>query len=117
MNQHFVSVRAAEKLYGTVGKTDGDGEWKVDARRSEKLRAKKRKARLARAVRVEDWWRKERRRMRDGKMKGEAAQMYAECLSRSPDWAKEYREFWALPKDFSIPATPEERGPVEEMDD
>jgi acetone carboxylase alpha subunit len=101
---HFVSVKAARKLYGAIGKADKEGEWKADRGRSEKLRAKMRKARLARGVRVEDWWRKERGRIQDGKIKGEAAQMYAECLSRSPDWAKEYREFWALPKEFSFPA-------------
>jgi len=104
VNLHFVSAQAAEKLYGTVGKTGGDGEWKADAARSEKLRATMRKARLARAVPVKDWWRKERERIRGGKIKGETAEMYAQCLSRSPDWAKGYREFWTLPEDFSFSA-------------
>jgi acetone carboxylase alpha subunit len=104
VNLHFVSAQAAEKLYGTVGKTGADGEWKADAARSEKLRATMRKARLARAVPVKDWWRKERERIRGGKIKGETAEMYAQCLSRSPDWAKGYREFWTLPKDFSFAA-------------
>ena len=103
VNQHLASPRAAEKLYGVVGKTNGFGEWRADAARSEKLRAKIRKTRLARAVPVKEWWRKERQRIFSGKIRGATAAMYADCLARSPGWARNYREFWALPDDFSSP--------------
>jgi len=105
INLHFVSAEAAEKLYGTVGRIDGEGEWKADAARSDALRIRMRKARLKRAVPVKDWWRKERELIIGSKIKGDAAAMYAECQSRSKDWAKSYREFWALRADFSFPAT------------
>jgi len=104
-----VSPRAAEKLYGVVGKTNSSGEWRADPAQSERLRAKIRKARLARAVPVKVWWRKERERIINGNIKGEAATMYAECLGHSQEWARRYREFWALPDDFSSPAVDDEQ--------
>ncbi len=104
----FVSEEMARKLYGAVGKANADGDWTADAARSEKLRATMRKARLARAVPVKDWWSKERARIASGGIKGETAEMYTECLSRSPGWTKDYREFWALPKNFSFPAAPQD---------
>ena len=107
LSLRFVSEEAAKKLYGAVGDANGDGEWKADVARSRKLRARMRKARLARARPVEDWWREQRGRIQAGEIAGETARMYAECLSLSPDWAKGYREFWALPKDFSFPAAQE----------
>ena len=99
---HFVSEEAARKLYGAGGKANGDGEWKADAARSEKLRARMRKARLARAVPVKDWWQKERKRIASGGIKGETAEMYAECLTGAHDWASEYRAFWGLSDDFTF---------------
>jgi acetone carboxylase, alpha subunit len=62
-----------------------------------------RKARLARGVPVKDWWRTERERILGGKIKGEVAAMYAECLDRSQPWAKSYRDFWGIPTAFTFP--------------
>jgi acetone carboxylase alpha subunit len=108
LSLRFITERAARKLYGAVGKIGAEGEWIVDRARSEKLRARMRKARLARAEPVQEWWRKERKRVARGKITGATAQMYAECLGHSPNWAKDYREFWALPKDFSFAAAPQD---------
>jgi acetone carboxylase alpha subunit len=108
INLRFVSARAAQKLYGTVGATDADGEWKADPVRSQKLRTKMRKARLARAVPVKDWWSGERKRIIGGKIKGETATMHAECLKHSQEWTRIYHQFWALPKDFSFAAPSED---------
>ncbi len=105
VNLHFVSPRTARRLYGAEGKEAG-GEWKADARRSESLRGRIRKERLARAVPVKDWWRSERKRIVAGAIKGETAAMYVDCLSRSPAWAQTYREFWALPSNFDFSALP-----------
>ena len=105
VNLHFVSPKAARRLYGVEGLETG-GEWKVDAGRTAKLRTRLRKSRLARAVPVKDWWRSERERIVAGGIKGEAAAMYADCLSRSPAWARTYREFWALPAEFDFSAPP-----------
>jgi N-methylhydantoinase B/oxoprolinase/acetone carboxylase alpha subunit len=107
VTHRFVSEEGARKLYGAVGKVDGDGEWRADAGRSEKLRARIRKARLTRAVPVADWWRRQRSRIQAGEIANETARMYADCLDLSPDWGKGYREFWALPKEFSFPAARE----------
>ncbi len=104
IDRHVVSLRAAEKIYGAVGKTDESGDWKVDSAQSGKLRVRMRKARLARATPVKDWWRKERERIIGEKIKGETAEMYAECISRSEAWAGNYRGFWALPAGFTFPA-------------
>jgi acetone carboxylase alpha subunit len=104
VDRHVVSLGAAETMYGTVGATDESGDWRVDRARSEKLRARMRKARLGRAVSVEDWWLKERTRITSGKIRGEVATMHAECLDRSQSWARHYRDFWALPKDFTFRA-------------
>lgn len=105
VNLHFVSSKAARRLYGVDGKEAG-GEWKADAGRTAKLRTRLRKSRLARAVAVKDWWRTERQRIVAGEIKGETAAMYADCLPRSPGWAQIYREFWSLPEEFDFAARP-----------
>lgn len=108
INLHFVSPWGAEKLYGVVGERDAQGEWKVDAEGTAKLRAEMRRERLARAVPVKEWWRKERERILKGEIKGEAAGMYRECMDLSPAWTQAYRDFWVLPEDFCFPAPEEE---------
>jgi len=109
VNLNLVSRRAAERVYGAVGRTNRNAEWKADPVRSDEVRAGTRRARLARAVPVKEWWREERQRVLSGKIKGATAAMYADCLVRSPGWAQSYREFWALPDDFTSPASEDER--------
>jgi acetone carboxylase alpha subunit len=104
VDRHVVSVRAAEKTYGAVGLINECGEWTVDATRSDELRRRMRKARLARGVPVKDWWRKQRRRILGAREKGPVATMYAQCLTRSRAWARSYREFWGLPRSFTFGA-------------
>ncbi|HVA41126.1 MAG TPA: hydantoinase B/oxoprolinase family protein [Candidatus Binataceae bacterium] len=105
---HFVSAKEAGRMYGVAGKVEGD-EWKADARQSKELRTKLRKRRLARAVPVKQWWRAQRERIIGGKIKGETAAMYADCLGRSPAWAKSYRDFWGLPGEFVFAASTNSR--------
>jgi len=102
INLRFVSPRAARRLYGVVGDENADGQWKANPARSASLRKRLKDERLARAVPVKDWWRRERARVMRGNITGEAAAMYAECLSRSPQWSQGYREFWALPENFTF---------------
>jgi acetone carboxylase alpha subunit len=104
INLRFVSAGAAQRLYGVVGKAGTNGQWSANPGRSKGRRAWMRKARLERAVPVKHWWRKERERILGGKLKGEAAAMYRESMARSQPWTRSYREFWALPDEFTLVA-------------
>ena len=107
----FVSPWAAASLYGLVGKqTETEGEWKADAAETAERRAQMRRGRLARGVPVKEWWRAERRRILQGRPKGEAAGMYEECFKLSPAWARAFRDFWALPDDAPIAAGEDAQG-------
>ncbi len=105
VNLNLASADAARRLYGVAGKNFGGG-WKADSHATSRLRARLRRNRIARAVPVARWWRVEREKIQHGAIKDETGAMYADCLSRSPAWAREYSEFWALPDDFNATSTP-----------
>ena len=102
INLRFISPRAARKVYGVVGDTGADDQWKANEARSMRGRAAIRKDRIQRAVPVKDWWRRQRALIVGRNITGETAAMYTDCLSRSPEWSRAYREFWALPDEFNF---------------
>jgi N-methylhydantoinase B/oxoprolinase/acetone carboxylase alpha subunit len=77
-------------------------EWKVDEAATRKLRQAKRKERLARGVPVKQWWEKSRQRLISRNIDGKLAEMYQSSMKMSQTFTREFREFWALPDDFTL---------------
>jgi hypothetical protein len=77
-------------------------EWRVDEAETAKLRQARRKQRLSRAVPVKDWWKKNRERITSRDMDPLILEMYQSSMRMSEPFAKEYKDFWALPDDFVL---------------
>jgi len=77
-------------------------QWKVDEAATRKLRQAKRKERLARGVPVKQWWEKFRQRLMDRALDPLLLEMYQSSMKMSQAFTREFREFWALPNDFTL---------------
>jgi len=77
-------------------------QWKVDEAATRKLRQAKRKERLARGVPVKQWWEKSRQRLMDRALDPLLLEMYQSSMKMSQAFTREFREFWALPNDFTL---------------
>lgn len=77
-------------------------EWEIDGDATKKLREKKRKERLSRGVPVEQWWQQSRQRLLDKDLDPLLTEMYRSSMKLSGDFTREYKDFWALPNDFSM---------------
>jgi acetone carboxylase alpha subunit len=97
LSNGFVSNEVAEKVYGVVASFDESRhEWHVHLKATEKLRQDIRQQRLKRGIPVKEWWKQTRKRLQNEEIPPQISQMYSECKSFSPDWAKEFNQFWAL---------------------
>jgi acetone carboxylase alpha subunit len=74
-------------------------EWRIDEEATRRRREAKRRERLRRAVPVQEWWRRSRRRLLDGDLDPLLVEMYASSMKLSQRFAREFRDFWALPED------------------
>jgi len=77
-------------------------EWRVDEAATRKLREAKRKQRLARGVPTEEWWQKSRHRLMTGDLDDLLVEMYHSSMKMSQAFTQEFRDFWALPEDFTL---------------
>jgi len=77
-------------------------QWKVNEAATRKLRRAKRKERLARGVPVKQWWEKSRQRLMDRALDPLLLEMYQSSMKMSQAFTREFREFWALPNDFTL---------------
>ena len=77
-------------------------EWKIDVDGTKKLREKKRKERLTRGVPVEKWWQKSRQRLLDKDIDPLLIEMYQSSMKLSESFTQEFKDFWAMPDDFSM---------------
>ena len=92
----------AEDVYcAEVEFDDAAKEWRVDPQGSARRRDAKRAERLARAVPVEDWWRRSRRRLLNHDIDPMLSEMYASSMRLSEPFTTEFKEFWALPEDWT----------------
>jgi acetone carboxylase alpha subunit len=78
-----------------------DGE--VDVPATERLRADRRRRRLAEALPADEYRRRARERLLAGRIPAPARRMYNDLLENSPRFALRMREFWDLPDDFLVP--------------
>jgi acetone carboxylase alpha subunit len=77
-------------------------EWKIDEEATKKLREARRKERLSRGVPVEEWWQKYRQRLLKKDMDPLLVEMYRSSMKLSEGFTRDYKDFWALPNDFSF---------------
>ncbi|MFO8102430.1 MAG: hydantoinase B/oxoprolinase family protein [Dehalococcoidia bacterium] len=76
-------------------------EWQVDEKETRKLREEKRSERLSRAVPVRQWWGQTRQRLAAKDLHPLLVEMYQSSMRMSHNFTSEYKDFWALPEDFS----------------
>ncbi len=100
LNGGFYTSDIMERVYGVIATCDDFGTWKVDREASEKLREEKRKKRLEEAVDFSEFYKMERERLLRSDVSRPVAKMYQEQKEVSPNWWKEFIEFWKLSEDW-----------------
>jgi N-methylhydantoinase B/oxoprolinase/acetone carboxylase alpha subunit len=94
----------ASGIYGVVARQDEETrEWALDETATERKRAEIREQRKQRGIPFREWWQEERKKIlaREG-MSDAVLQMWRSSMELSPDYARELREFWKLPEDFTF---------------
>jgi N-methylhydantoinase B/oxoprolinase/acetone carboxylase alpha subunit len=76
--------------------------WKVDEAATKKLRQARRKERLSRGVPTEEWWQEARQRLMAKAIDPLLLEMYQSSMKMSQAFTREFKEFWALPEDFTL---------------
>jgi len=77
-------------------------EWKIEEAATRDLRQAKRRERLARGAPMEQWWEKSRQRLLARDLDELLIEMYQNSMKMSQAFAREFRDFWALPDDFTL---------------
>jgi acetone carboxylase alpha subunit len=99
----FCSNWQARNIYcADVSCDENTKEWKVDEAATGKLREARRKERLARGVPVKDWWQKSRQRLMERDIDAQLLEMYGSSAKLSASFAREFKDFWALPVDYAL---------------
>jgi hypothetical protein len=98
-----VTREAAERAFAVVLQENAETcRFEVDEAKTEARRADVRRARLSEAKPVSDWLAGQRRRVLDKDFTYEVAVMYRGGMKLSERFAREFREFWDLPDDYSL---------------
>jgi N-methylhydantoinase B/oxoprolinase/acetone carboxylase alpha subunit len=93
------------KVYGIVSEYNKDkNEWHIDEAATQKRREELHDERRELSMSFEDFWKKERAKITEGKLSEHVQAMYSESLKLSDKWAKEFREFWKFPDNFKMEA-------------
>jgi len=102
LNDDLIFPRTAEKVYGVVAtKASDDGLYVLDEEKTAELRAQMRKARLERAIPTREYLAKARKDVIEGNFAPIVKEMYNDSFKNSPQFLKEFREFWDLPESFT----------------
>jgi acetone carboxylase alpha subunit len=99
----FITEQVARQVYGIVLKKRKDGEWEADFAATAHLRKNMRAKRLKRAKSVAEWMANERKRVAAADFVPEVRRMYASAMQLSERFASEFRSFWRLKPDFTMP--------------
>ncbi len=103
VNNGYVTREAAERAFAVVLQENAETcRFEVDEAKTEARRADVRRARLSEAKPVSDWLAGQRRRVLDKDFTYEVAVMYRGGMKLSERFAREFREFWDLPDDYSL---------------
>ena len=105
LNDLAVKPEVARKIYCVEAYFDEEKqEWLIDDEKTKELRAERIKERLNFTIPVKEWWKNERKLVMDKALHPLLLEMYASSSApqRGARWFGEYKEFWALPEDFSF---------------
>ncbi|RLG53119.1 MAG: hypothetical protein DRO00_04675 [Thermoproteota archaeon] len=100
-----ISPEIAKKVYGVECYWDENArEWRIDEEKTRQLRQQYKQERLRRGIPTKEWWRKERKRILNKDIPSLLVEMYQSSSAphRGERWFKEFKEFWALPEDFTF---------------
>ena len=94
----------AETIYGVVAERDEKSkERHVDEGATERKRDQIREARKRRGIPFREWWEQERQKIQAKENMADAVlHMWRTSMELSPEYARELREFWQLPEDFTF---------------
>src|SRR5699024_1296871 len=99
----YVTADLASNAHAVVLDYDEDkNKCHVDMDATKKRREEVRRSRLSNAIPVEEWINSERERVLEKDFAPEIKNMYKDTMSLSDQFDKEFKEFWNLPKDFTM---------------
>jgi acetone carboxylase alpha subunit len=102
LNQKFLLVEFARKVYGAVVSQDAKGVYHVDEAATKARRAEIRKERIARSVPTREWMKEERTRIVNKHASQAVQHMFATSLALSAKWTAKFRTFWDLPAEWEV---------------
>ncbi len=99
----MTTPEVARQIYCVAASYDqASKEWVVDHEETARLREAMRQERLRRARPVSDWWQEEKAKVQGKDLAPAVIDMYRECMGLSPKFAREFKEAWRLPEEFSF---------------
>jgi acetone carboxylase, alpha subunit len=101
VNNGFLTKKVAQTAFGVILVLEKQtGEFVADLKKTEALRKRMRKQRIARSQPVSSWIKHERKRVAARKFTGEVKLMYDSAMKLSPKFTDEFCDFWSLKKTF-----------------
>jgi len=105
VEQDIYTPEVVEEVYGVVGDYDPENrEFTVDHDATEQRRQEIREERLAEMESFEEFYDRERDRVKRGEMNEPIDRMYTGVFEMSDEWADEFRAFWELDEEFTFDA-------------
>ncbi|QKY70234.1 hydantoinase B/oxoprolinase family protein [Lentibacillus sp. CBA3610] len=99
----YVTPEIAQRTHAVVLEHDEErNAWRVNSEATEARRKEVRNSRLNKAMPVKDWIASERERVLEKDFVTEVHKMYQDTMGISSQFAKEFREFWQLPENFTM---------------
>ncbi len=99
----FTSKEASRNIYAADASYDDEEEkWSIDNKKTEMLRREKRKERLKKGIPYRTWWENTREKIAKKDMDPMLLEMYGSSAEKGPGFAKEFKEFWSLPEEFTF---------------
>lgn len=99
----LTTPQTAREVWGVEARYDEAAkEWVVDEAATAKLRAALVEKRKRRGIPFREWWKQSRNRVMQKDLIEPVRRMFNESMELSPVYAREFREFWGLPGDFSL---------------
>src|SRR5699024_2329312 len=101
LNEKFILLRYAEKVYGCVF-DEKDGEYVVNLAKTKRKREQIRKDRLKRSVPTKEWMKQEKKYIENKDASNQVKLMYAESFALSEKFTDEFKDFWGLDKEWMV---------------
>jgi acetone carboxylase alpha subunit len=102
LNDDVLLEEFAIKIYGASFSKDKNGDYVVDAVKTQKRQKEIRKERIKRGTPVRKWMEGERQRILDKDASVQVQQMFASTFELSQPFLDKFRTFWDLPSDWLV---------------